>query len=234
MPPFCEKELDTFQTHLGFTFKKTNYLKQALHHPSLDTSSEKSNAFERLEFLGDRVLGLVVAKWLFSLFPNEPEGSLAKRHATLVQRTTLSDIAVKMTLHQMLQFHDKNKTGKHVETIFSDACEALIGAMFLDKGLPITSKIIQKFWTPFLAEQTSPPIDPKSALQELSQSLDKGLPTYQVVSMTGPAHKPEFTITVTLPSFPTFTARGSSKQVAEKEAAKQLLEHIQNSLMTNR
>jgi len=214
---------------IGHEFAKQELLLEALTHPSLagyrSRKKNKSTPYERLEFLGDRVLGLIIAEWLYELFPEADEGELAKRHASLVNRDALKKIALEIALDKHLRLARGENVGaahKNIATL-SDAMEALIGALYLDDGLKAARGFIQKYWREAtLAE--SAPADPKTALQEWAQGQGLPLPAYKVVERFGPAHAPKFVIEVNVKGFPPAQAEGSSKRLAEKAAAKALLQ----------
>lgn len=214
-----------FQKNLGYTFQDAALLQQALLHPSL-SKAKGPHTFERLEFLGDRVLGLIIAKWIYGLYPQEPEGNLARRYSALVGRKILKNVAEQITLQHYLLFDQEINQKRHEETILADGCEALIGALFLDGGLATAETFIHRFWTPLMDIQAPPPLDPKSALQEWAQGKGKPLPAYVLLSTQGPEHAPEFEVAVHVKDFASFTAWGPSKQQAEKSAAEKALAFI--------
>lgn len=211
-----------FQQNLQYLFKDPSLLQQALLHPSL-AKVQGIHTFERLEFLGDRVLGVIIAQWIYTLYPQEPEGKLARRYSALVGRDTLRIVAQQIDLPHNLLFNQEISQKRHEETILADGCEALIGALFLDGGLAIAEDFVHRFWAPFIDIYAPPPVDPKSALQEWAQSKGNPLPAYVLLSAKGPEHAPEFEVAVHVKDFPPFTAWGSSKQQAEKLAAEKAL-----------
>ncbi len=216
---------------LGHDFAKPDLLQAALTHPSLTgTRARKkggSSPYERLEFLGDRVLGLVIAEWLFALFPESNEGDLAKRHASLVNRDALKAVALEIGLDRHLHVahgEDVKAARKNVGTL-SDAMEAVIGALYLDGGLEPARAFIHKYWRG--AEASEPaPADPKTALQEWAQGQGLPLPVYKVVERSGPAHEPKFVIEVAVKGYEPARAEGSSKRLAEKAAAAALMQNV--------
>lgn len=221
-----ESRSTLFQENLGYTFKDLNLLQQALLHPSL-SKVQGVHTFERLEFLGDRILGLIIAAWIYTLYPLEPEGNLARRYSTLVGRSTLGKIAKQINLNQYLLFDQEVSQKRHEETILADGCEALIGALFLDGGLTAAQNFIHRFWTPLIDIHALPPVDPKSALQEWAQGKGKPIPSYVLLSAKGPDHSPEFEVAVHIEGFEPFTACGYSKRNAEKCAAEKALAFIE-------
>jgi ribonuclease-3 len=181
---------------------------------------------QRLEFLGDRVLGLVVAEMLYAAFPEAREGDLAKRHAALVCGETLAGVAEKIGLGEEMILSDSElgTGGRGNVSNLEDACEALIGALYVDGGLEPARQFITTHWQSLLREMITPPKDPKTALQEWAQGQGLGLPEYHEVARTGPAHAPEFLIEVTVEGYPPASGRAASKRAAEQAAAKALLE----------
>ena len=176
-------------------FKNKSLLIKSLTHKSFN----KSNNNEKMEFLGDRVLGLVIAKKLLEIYPNEKEGILDKKYASLVNKKSCLQIAQNIDLQNyILVFNPKNKSINIEEKVISDSCEALIGALYLEKGFNITEKIILELWSEKIKESVITQIDAKTKLQEFSLKKFKKLPIYKIVSDTGPRHKPIFRIAVKL------------------------------------
>jgi len=201
---------------INIRFKDQNLLVKSLTHKSFN----KVNNNEKIEFLGDRVLGLVIAKKLLEIYPNEKEGILDKKFASLVNKNTCLQIARSIDLQKyILVFNSKNKSIKIEDKVISDACEALIGAIYLDKGFLIVEKIILKLWHKQIKESIVTQIDSKTKLQEYSLKRFKKLPNYKVISNTGPRHKPVFKIGVKLPNSKYYIAEGKSKKDAEQNAA---------------
>lgn len=205
-------------------FCDSSLLMKALTHPS-STRSQKVSDFERLEFLGDRVLGLVIAKMIYERYPTEKEGDLAKRFAALVCREACLDVAHQMDLSQHLKA-SLGDISPH-SAILADAVEALIGAIFLDGGEEAATTFIMTYWPTLLEKAITPPKDAKTELQELAQSKNLGgIPIYTVVDHTGPAHTPTFTVHLTVEGLGEATGTGTSKRQAEQMAAKILLNEI--------
>lgn len=175
--------------------------------------------YERLEFLGDRVLGLILADMLYHYFPTETEGDWAMRFTILAQEKTLAEIARKIGIPEQLITPDEEL--RQNNSILSDVCEAVIAAIYLDQGLEKARRFIQTLWHPFLNQSHETIKDAKSALQEWAQK-HKEMPQYTVLSREGPDHAPRFTVEVNIPNYASFRASGSSKKEAEQEAAKQL------------
>mgnify|MGYP001215479799 FL=1 len=197
-------------------FKDQNLLIKSLTHKSFD----KLNNNEKIEFLGDRVLGLVIAKKLLEIYPEEKEGVLDKKFASLVNKKTCLQIAKNIDLQKyILVFNSKNKLIDIEDKVISDACEALIGAIYLDKGFVIVEKIILKLWYKHIKESIITQIDSKTKLQEYSLKKFKKLPIYKLISNTGPRHRPIFKIGVKLPNSKYYIAEGKSKKDAEQNAA---------------
>ena len=206
----------SLETIINVKFKNKNLLTESLTHKSFN--SNKNN--EKIEFLGDRVLGLVIAKKLLEIYPNEKEGILDKKFASLVNKNTCLEIANDINLDKyILTFNPKNKKIKIEDKIISDCCEALIGAIYLDKGLNIAEKVILHLWQKHIKKSIVTQIDPKTKLQELSLKNFKKLPLYKVISNTGPRHKPLFKVGVKLPDSKYFISSGKSKKDAEQNAA---------------
>jgi ribonuclease III len=181
---------------------------------------------QRLEFLGDRVLGLVVADMLCTAFPEAREGDLAKRHAALVCGETLAEVAVQIGLGEemILADSESGSGGRENVSNLEDACEALIGALYMDGGLEKARSFILTHWTPLMEQVSTPPKDAKTALQEWVQSQGLPLPEYREVDRVGPDHAPEFTIEVVVQGFPPTIGKAFSKRAAEQLAAKVLLD----------
>lgn len=217
---------------LGYDFKQPDLLVRALTHPSTLASaggvSERS--YERLEFLGDRVLGLVAADMLLETFPNENEGQLARRHVALVRQEALARIArsIDLGVHLHLARSEEEGGGRNNPATLADACEAVIGALYLDGGLDAARNFIRGAWTPLLTETPAPPQDAKTALQEWVQGRGLPLPVYKEVGREGPDHAPIFTVEVTVSGQGAMNGQGSSKRAAEQRAAEEMLKKVKN------
>jgi ribonuclease III len=197
-------------------FKDKKMLVRSLTHKSYD----KNNNYEKIEFLGDRVLGLVIAKKLLEIYPEEKEGILDKKYASLVNKKTCLQIAKNINLEKyILIYNPKNRKTIIEDKVIADSCEALIGAIYLDKGFLEVENIILTLWKKNIEDSIITQIDAKTKLQEFSLKEFKKLPTYKVVSNTGPRHKPVFKVGVKLPNSKFYIAEGSSKKDAEQNAA---------------
>ena len=211
------------QKKINVKFKDLDLLTQSLTHKSFNAN--KNN--EKLEFLGDRVLGLVIAKKLLETYPEEKEGILDKKFASLVNKKTCLEIAKNIDLEKfILTFNPYNKKIKIEDKIISDSCEALIGAIYLEKGFNIVEKVILYLWKKNLIQSVITQIDAKTKLQELSLKNFKKLPTYKLISNSGPRHKPLFKVGVKLPNSKYFISSGKSKKDAEQNAAVECLKSI--------
>ena len=218
-----KKNYQSLEKKINIKFKNTNLLIQSLTHKS--HNSLKNN--EKIEFLGDRVLGLVIAKKLLEIYPDEKEGILDKKFASLVNKRTCLEIAKNINLEKyILTFNPNNKKIKIEDKIISDCCEALIGALYLDKGLNITEKIILDLWKNHIKKSVVTQIDAKTKLQELALKNFKKLPIYKLISNTGPRHKPLFKVGVKLSNTKYFIALGKSKKDAEQNAAIECLKNV--------
>ena len=208
---------------IGISFKNKDLLIRSLTHKSFD----KDNNNEKIEFLGDRVLGLVIAKKLLEIYPLEKEGILDKKFASLVNKKTCLDIAKKINLQNyILTFNSKIKKNIIEDKVLADSCEALIGSIYLDKGINVVEKIILKLWNDHIKGSVITQIDAKTKLQELSLKKFKRLPIYKLISNTGPRHKPVFKVAVKLMNTKFYTAQGKSKKDAEQNAAILCLQNI--------
>jgi ribonuclease-3 len=218
-----------FAEKLGHAFTAPRLLEEALTHPSLSGARQKKKGapYERLEFLGDRVLGLAIAEWLYETFPNADEGEMAKRHAALVNRDALRAVALDIGLARFVRLargEDAQAARKNLATL-PDAMEAVIGALYLDGGFSAARAFIHKYWQRDIAVSETP-VDPKTTLQEWAQGQGLPLPAYRVIENSGPAHAPKFVIEASVKGFPPAVAEGNSKRDAQKAAAAKLLETV--------
>ena len=201
---------------LKLNFKNKNLLIKSLTHKSYD----KQNNNEKLEFLGDRVLGLVMAKRLLEIYPNEKEGTLDKKFASLVNKKTCLEIANKIDLQKyILTYNVKTNKNNIEDKVLADSCEALIGSIYLDKGFQSTEKVILNLWSENIKKSIITQIDAKTKLQEYSLKKFKKLPIYKLISNTDPRHKPLFKVGVKLQNTKLYISEGKSKKDAEQNAA---------------
>ena len=210
---------------IKINFKNKNLLIKSLTHKSFD----KENNNEKIEFLGDRVLGLIMAKKLLEIYPNEKEGILDKKFAALVNKKTCLEIAKKINLQKfILTFHSKNKKNIIEDKVLADSCEALIGSVYLEKGFSIVEKLVLDLWSDHIKDSINTQIDAKTKLQELSLKKFKRLPVYKVISNTGPRHKPLFKVGVKLVDTKFYIEEGKSKKDAEQNAANLCLQSVKD------
>ncbi|MGE0754710.1 MAG: ribonuclease III [Alphaproteobacteria bacterium] len=216
--------MDRLLQQIGYDFSDGSLLKLALTHPSL---AEKTNN-QRLEFLGDAVLGSIVSHLLYEMFPQEVEGQLARRHAALVCRDTLVEVAGQVGLANALLMANGEESagGRQNPRNLEDAMEALIGAIYLDGGYDAARNMVVRFWQPVAASVKEAPKDAKTALQEWAQSHALPLPSYVLVAAEGPAHEPEFTVQVSVQGHDPVTATARSKRLAERMGAETLLRQL--------
>lgn len=213
---------------LGHRFGDPKLLVQATTHSGAGHGRGEPMNNERLEFLGDRVLGLIVAEVLIERFPKSPEGELGPRLTALVRREALSEVAVAIDLgaYLTLSAADAAAGARNHPKLLADACEAVIAALYLDGGLDAARRFITTNWARLINSIGRMPIEPKTALQEWAQGRGKPLPSYRVVDSGGKAHDPVFTVEVTVAGLEPVSASGSSKRGAEKAAALALLKQI--------
>ena len=208
---------------LKLKFSNQKIFIKCLTHKSFDSKNNN----EKIEFLGDRVLGLVIANKLLEIYPDEKEGILDKKFASLVNKKKCLEIAKKIELEKyILVFNPKNKKIKIEDKVVSDCLEALIGAIYLDKGLNYTEKFILTLWSDHIKASVITLIDSHTKLQEYSLKFFKSLPIYKLISNTGPRHKPIFKVAVKLKNTKFFTAEGVSKKDAEQNSASLCLKSI--------
>ena len=218
-------DYEILEKKLKINFKNKDLLVKSLTHKSYNNIDNN----EKLEFLGDRVLGLVMAKKLLEIYPNEKEGILDKKFAALVNKKTCLQIANKLNLHKyIITFNNNNKKKVIEDKVLADSCEALIGSIYLDKGFSVVEKFILDLWSNHIKDSIYTQIDAKTKLQEFSLKKFKKLPLYKVISNTGPRHKPLFKVGVRLIDSKSFVAEGKSKKDAEQNAAILCLQNIKN------
>ena len=201
---------------IDIRFRDKNLLIKSLTHKSFN----KINNNEKLEFLGDRVLGLVMAKRLLEIYPEEKEGVLDKKFASLVNKKTCLEISKTIELEKyVLVLKPKNRKNIIEDKVLADSCEALLGSVYLDKGYAIVEKLILNLWSKHIKNSVITQIDAKTKLQELSLKKFKKLPLYKIISNTGPRHKPLFKVGVKLINTNFYISEGKSKKDAEQNAA---------------
>lgn len=208
----------------GYTFVKTSLLDEALSHPSLSGTYN----YQRLEFLGDRVLGLVISTWLLEVYPREAEGKLNRRFTSLVRRETLADISRRLDLPSRMKLTPgaEQEGTREKEAIQADICESVIGAIYLDTGFDAANSFIRQHWSSLLSHEFEAKKDYKSLLQEWCQARAVALPSYQIVDRSGPDHDPLFTIEVAIDKHGSARASGAAKRQAEQAAAQQLYMNV--------
>ena len=217
-----------FETILGHQFARPELLREALTHRSvLQGRPKQRSSNERLEFIGDRVLGLVMAEWLAERFPREQEGELGRRLAHLVSQPVLAVVAEAVGLEAALSVAPgEARAGvRRRATVLADALEAALGALYLDGGLDVARGFIRRAWADAMEAQVDPPKDPKTSLQEWAQKRGQDLPHYAVTGRSGPPHAPEFVVTVKVDDM-SGQGRAGSKQAAEQLAAEDLLRSV--------
>jgi ribonuclease-3 len=214
-------DLGAFQARVGHRFRRPELLGQALTHRSAaDPRRAQLDSNERLEFLGDRVLALLITEWLVERFPEEREGDLGKRLATLVARDSLAKVAEQLDLAQVLRVPpSEGRAGlRERANVVADAVEALLGAIYLDAGLEAARALVRREWTTLMEADPRPPVSPKSRLQEWTLGRGLGLPEYRLVSTTGPSHQPVFVVAVAAAGREA-EGMGENKRAAEQAAA---------------
>ncbi len=212
--------LNDLEKILHIKFKNKKILEKSLIHKSLDPINNN----EKLEFLGDRVLGFVISKKLYEIYPEETEGALDKKFASLVNKNMCLSIANKLNLSKFVKTNtNKTNNYKPENKIISDTCEAIIGAIFLDQGIKVVENFILKIWNEYIENTQETKIDSKTMLQEFSLKKYKVLPKYTLLKTKGPKHKPVFHVQVKIKSSKSIDGIGSSKKLAEQDAATSLL-----------
>lgn len=212
--------LNDLEKILQIKFKNKKILEKSLIHKSLDPINNN----EKLEFLGDRVLGFVISKKLYEIYPDETEGALDKKFASLVNKNMCLSIANKLNLSKFIKTNtNKTNNYKPENKIISDTCEAIIGAIFLDQGIKVVENFILKIWNEYIENTKETKIDSKTMLQEFSLKKYKVLPKYTLLKTKGPKHKPVFHVQVKIKSSKSIDGIGSSKKLAEQDAATSLL-----------
>jgi len=200
----------------------------ALFERAMTHSSRGEFHYERLEFLGDRVLGLAIAAWLYELFPDEPEGKLSRRLNVLVSGETCAEIARELGAgaHVILGKQARDDGAADSDNVLGDVVEALIGALYLEAGIDAATRFIRRCWSDRVNSHDQAPKHPKSALQEWAAAKDRKPPAYQLTGRSGPHHAPRFVVEVEITGVGSASAEGLSKQEAETAAARALLEKL--------
>lgn len=223
--PAPPRKLRDLEARLGYTFTDRALLKKALTHASVRQASAKRRDNERLEFLGDRVLGLAIAELLSEVYTTATEGELARHFNRLVRGGTCAEVARSLDLGPALVLSESEagSGGRDKETILADACEALLGAVFLEAGYTVARQVVRQLWMPKLDGEPVATADAKSALQEWAQGQGLSLPSYTEVAREGPDHAPRFTSEVRIKGRKPARGEGASKRAAEQAAAASLL-----------
>ncbi len=218
--------LQELENILGYHFKNPKLLQQALTHSSV-TSHVGSN-YERLEFLGDRVLGVAIAGALYKEFPQEPEGSLSPRHMHLVCKETVAEVARSLQLDKYIKVATEDIRDN--ENVLCDVCEAVIGAVFIDSDCMQALKFVNRHWKSLLHKDMTPPKDSKTLLQELAHAHGLPTPIYEQVSRSGSEHEPTFIMSVKIGNLSPQTGSGHNKKLAEQDAATKMITILEKSL----
>ena len=218
------------EARIGYSFSEPALLESALTHISALSGKTRSASYQRLEFLGDHVLGLVVSDMLYRAFPKAAEGELSRRLADLVRKETCADIARAIDLGSAIKLgvSEANAGGQRRVAILADVCEALIGAVFVDGGYPAAAAMVERLWGERMLKPVRPLRDPKTVLQEWAQGRGLPTPSYREIERSGPHHDPVFRVVVELPDMAPAEGQGRSKRAAEQAAAAALLarEHV--------
>ena len=213
-------KIKQLETKIRIKINNSSIFQNALTHKS----ANKINNNERLEFLGDRVIGLIISKKLIDLYPDESEGLLDKRFAHLVNKKTCASISWEIGIKDFIMMGDQKKIiEKNDEKILSDACEALIGAIYIDSGFEYVKEFVLRIWKNEIKKSNVIIVDSKTRLQEYSLKKFKKLPNYNLLSSKGPKHNPTFKISVSISDSKQYVGRGTSKQIAEQDGASKLL-----------
>ncbi|MCE3232780.1 MAG: rnc [Rickettsiaceae bacterium] len=223
--------MEQIEASLGYVFQNKKLMEEALTHPSISQQETSKNLFnyERLEFLGDGVLGLVIAELLINKYPEEKEGHLAKRQAGLVRGESVAKVAMQLGIGRFIKMTQGEEFmgGRDNSSNMENTMEALIGAVYLDGGLAAAKDFIAKHWAALLEDMKEPPKDAKTALQEWAQGRGLPIPKYTTVNSKGPSHDPEFEVEVEVVGLAPVKAIGGSKKKAEMDAAQKMLDIAQ-------
>jgi len=218
-------KINEFEKKINYTFKNKDFFYLAITHSSF----KRKENYERLEFLGDRVLSLIISELLFENYPNENEGALSKRLSDLVSKQKLIEVANEINIKDVIKIDNAEKRNLKLKkniSILSDVCEALIGAIYLDSNLTNAKNFIYKFWKKKIEKNILPPQDSKSFLQEIAQKKNLNLPLYKLIKKDGPSHSPNFKIEVFLKGIKKFSASGKTIKIAETNAAKKMIDYM--------
>lgn len=223
-----DKERAALEERIGYAFTDKELLERALTHISALAGGNRNASYQRLEFLGDHVLGLVISDMLYKSFPRANEGELSRRLSDLVRKETCAEVARVMDIGPALKLgsSESHAGGRLRATILADACEGLVGAVFLDGGYAAAEALVDRFWRERMLKPLRPLRDPKTLLQEWAQGRGLPAPAYKEVERTGPHHDPEFRVSVSLPDRPAAEGIGSSKRAAEQVAAAAMLARV--------
>ena len=219
------KDRSALEERIGYHFADKTLLERAVTHISAASGGARVNSYQRLEFLGDHVLGLVISDMLYRAFPRANEGELSRRLADLVRKETCADVARAIDVGPALSLgsSESQAGGRLRATILADACEALVGAVYLDGGYSAAEGCIARFWKERMLKPPRPLRDPKTMLQDWAQARGLPTPAYRELARTGPHHNPKFRVAVELPDRPAAEGQGSSKRAAEQAAAAEML-----------
>ena len=212
--------MDNLQQILKYRFRDDSLLRRAITHGSVN--SEATSNYERLEFLGDRVLGVAVASLLYKLFPKEPEGNLSQRFVGLVCKETVAEVALTLKLDEFMRVNSSDL--RRNENVLCDVAEAVIGAIYVDAGVDAAIEFVNHHWRELIDKNVAPPKDSKTKLQEFSHSLGLGTPQYKIIARTGSEHEPVFEVEVCIDNKKKAFGKGRSKKLAEFAAASAMLE----------
>ncbi len=216
--------IEELEKILNYKYKNPALLKQALTHSSFASDVEKN--YERLEFLGDRVLGLSIASLLYNIFPHEPEGSLSQRHTGLVCKETVAMVAKTLQLDKYMIV--ANEEIRDNENVLCDVCEAVIGSIFIDGDCVEAIKFVNQHWRELIDKNVAPPKDAKTALQEVAHAKGRGVPVYKLEGREGSEHEPIFYMSVSLKGVAPEVGEGRNKKLAEQEAAAKMLKKLES------
>ena len=217
--------MEQLEKNLGYTFKNKHLLKQAVTHGSITTNLHEN--YERLEFLGDRVLGLSVAEMLYKMFPSEPEGSLSPRLMALVCKETVAEVVLSMKINDYIRAEGIDI--EHNDNVLCDVGEAIIGAIYLDSDSETAIEFVRNHWKSLINTHTTPPKDAKTSLQEFAHSRGWETPHYNEIGREGAEHDPIFFMRAVVSGHGEASGQGHNKKLAEQDAARKLLQQLENN-----